>query len=102
MTTAETTETTVRALAAARYSWAEVWHHAAPNGRHYVLAGATRHAHVTLGGGAAGCATPEAAWAAAEVSLRREVADAIARAKRERDRVDEEITRLTAALEGCL
>ena len=65
-----TAETTVRALAAARYSWAEVWHHAAPNGRHYVLAGATRHAHVTIGGGGGGCATPEAARAGPSRAVR--------------------------------
>ena len=92
-------ETAVRALAAARYPYMEVWCHAAPSGRHYVLGGPTRHAHVTLGGGAVGCATPGAAWEAAEVSMRREVADTLARARAERDRADAEIARLTAALE---
>jgi hypothetical protein len=92
-------ETTVRALAAARYPWGEVWHHVAPGGRHYILCGPTRHAHVTLGGDAAGCDTPEAAWEAAETTMRREVADAIARERRYRDRADAEIARLTAALE---
>lgn len=97
-------ETAVRALAAARYPGQEVWHHASPRHglspeRHYILCGRTRLAHFTLGGGAGGCDTPEAAWAAAEASLRREVEGRIAYDRHQRDLLDAEIARLTAALE---
>jgi hypothetical protein len=95
-----TTETTVRTLAAALYPRREVWIGVAPKWRHipethYVLCGPNRLSHRTLGRGA----TEAEAWASAETTLRREVADAIALARRERDRADEEIARLTAALE---
>jgi len=97
-------EIRTRALAEARYPGQEVWCHASPpsgraSERYYILCGRTRFAHFTLGGGAAGCDTPEAAWAAAEVSLRREVEGRIASDRRQRDLLDDEIARLTAALE---
>lgn len=97
-------ETRARALADARYPGQEVWCHASPSRgrtseRYYILCGRTRTAHFTLGGGASGCDTPEAAWAAAEASLRREVEGRIASDLRQRDLLDAEIARLTAALE---
>ncbi len=97
-------ESRTRALAAARYPGQEVWCHASPprgraSERHYILCGRTRTADFTLGGGAGGCNTPEAAWAAAEASLRREVEARIASDRRQRDLLDAEIARLTAALE---
>ena len=100
------TEIRTRALAEARYPGQEVWCHASPprgraSERHYILCGRTRTrtADFTLGGGACGCNTPEAAWAAAEASLRREVEARIASDRRQRDLLDAEIARLTAALE---
>lgn len=102
-------EIRTRALAEARYPGQEVWCHASPprgraSERHYILCGyilcgRTRTADFTLGGGAGGCNTPEAAWAAAEASLRREVEARIASDRRQRDLLDAEIARLTAALE---
>ena len=102
-------EIRTRALAEARYPGQEVWCHASPprgraSERHYILCGyilcgRTRTADFTLGGGACGCNTPEAAWAAAEASLRREVEARIASDRRQRDLLDAEIARLTAALE---
>lgn len=93
-------ESTVRRLAAALYPGREVWAvHVPRRGkaieRHYILCGTTLHGHRTLGTGA----TPADAWADAEATVRREIADAIARERRDRDRAQGEIERLTAALE---
>ena len=93
-------ESTVRRLAAALCPGREVWTVAVPQQRRapercYILCG-RGHNHSTLGGGA----TPADAWADAEATLRREIADAIARERRDRDRAQAETERLTAALEG--
>ena len=93
-------ESTVRRLAAALYPDREVWTVTVPQQRgaperRYVLCGRTLCAHRTLGAGG----TPADAWADAEATVRREIADAIARERRDRDRAAAEIARLTAALE---
>lgn len=98
-------EIRTRALADARYPGQDVWCHASPPhahgaDRHYILCGRTRTAHFTLGGGAFGCDTPEAAWAEAEALLRREVETRIAYDRRQRDLLDADVARLTAALEA--
>ena len=94
------TESTARRLASVLLPQHEVWTASAPRWRttperHYVLCGRTRYAHRTIGTGA----TPADAWADAEATLRREIADAVARERRDRDRAQAEIERLTAALE---
>ena len=94
------TESTVRRLAAALYPGREVWAVHVPRRRatierYYILCGTTLHGHCTLGDGT----TADGAWASAEARCRREIADAIARERRDRDRAQAEIERLTAALE---
>lgn len=93
-----TAESTTRRLAAALYPGREVWTVTVPQRRaperSYILCG-RGHSHTTLGRGA----TEADAWADAEATVRREIADAIARERRDRDRAQAEIERLTAALE---
>lgn len=91
-------ESAVRALAKARYPYMDVWHFVSTSGRHYVLGGPTRNAHVTLGGGASGCDTAEGAWEAAAASMRLEVETRLAEDRRQRDLIDAEIDRLSTAL----
>ena len=92
-------ETTVHALAAAMWPGRIVRAHVAPRCRtkpewHYIHCGRTLYDHRTLGTGA----TEAEAWADAEARCRREINDAIDRERRDRDRAEAEIARLTAAL----
>ena len=93
-----TAESNARALCAALYS-CEMHHMVHPiaatvRDRHVVAVGSARNTHRTVGY----AVTPEDAWAQAEAAMRREIADMLESARRDRDRAEATIARLSAAL----